>query len=134
MLAMFGDRPPPAALGDGFRLVYAGGLTPIRGVEEMISALGEVSAEHDARLAIYGRFSPSGFEQEIRALPAFRLVDYHGEVPYEQLPAGLAQAHAGVVCFLPVPNNVNTGPTKLFEYMASGLPVVARRSPSGAGN
>jgi glycosyltransferase involved in cell wall biosynthesis len=95
----------------------------------MIAALGEVPAEHAARLAIYGRFSPSGFEQEIRALPSFRLVDYHGEVPYEQLPAGLAQAHAGVVCFLPVPNNVNSGPTKLFEYMASGLPVVASAFP-----
>jgi glycosyltransferase involved in cell wall biosynthesis len=129
MLAMFGDRPPANAPADHFQLVYAGGLTPIRGVGEMIAALGEVPAEHAARLTIYGRFSPSGFEQEIRALPSFRLVDYHGEVPYEQLPAGLAQAHAGVVCFLPVPNNVNSGPTKLFEYMASGLPVVASAFP-----
>jgi hypothetical protein len=32
MLAMFGDRPPANAPADHFQLVYAGGLTPIRGV------------------------------------------------------------------------------------------------------
>jgi glycosyltransferase involved in cell wall biosynthesis len=56
-------------------------------------------------------------------------VRYHGWLPYAELPLRLAAGQAGIVCFLPEPNNVNSGPTKLFEYMALGLPVIASHFP-----
>jgi glycosyltransferase involved in cell wall biosynthesis len=48
-------------------------------------------------------------------------------VPFEQIPTWLSQAHVGV---LPFPDEEKfrvSSPIKLFEYMASGLPILATR-------
>ena len=116
--------------GDGnFLLAYTGGLTAGRGAVEMIEGLGRVPERCRARMVIFGKFWPDELETRVRGLPGFARVDYRGWVAYETLPAQLAGADAGIVCFLPEPNHVNAGPTKLFEYMASGLPVIASDFP-----
>jgi glycosyltransferase involved in cell wall biosynthesis len=112
-----------------FVVVYSGGLTPGRGAVEMVEALSLVPERCRARLVIYGRFWPDDLEERLRSLPGFGNVDYRGWVEHQTLPVELARADAGIVCFLPEPNHVNAGPTKLFEYMAAGLPVVASRFP-----
>lgn len=116
--------------GDGIFLVaYTGGLTAGRGAVEMLDALARVPERCRARLVIFGKFRPEELETRIRAHHAFARVDYRGWVSYDTLPEQLVQADAGIVCFQPEPNNVNAGPTKLFEYMACGLPVVASDFP-----
>jgi glycosyltransferase involved in cell wall biosynthesis len=116
--------------GDGdFLVAYSGGLTAGRGAAQMLDALARVPERCRARLVIFGKFGPASLEAEMRAHPAFAKVDYRGWLPYETLPAQLVRADAGIVCFQPEPNNVNAGPTKLFEYMACGLPVVASNFP-----
>jgi glycosyltransferase involved in cell wall biosynthesis len=120
----------PGDRGDGdFLVAYSGGLTAGRGAAQMLHALARVPERCRARLVIFGKFGPPSLETEMRAHPAFARVDYRGWVPYETLPAQLVRADAGIVCFQPEPNNVNAGPTKLFEYMACGLPVVASNFP-----
>ncbi|MBK7785324.1 MAG: glycosyltransferase family 4 protein [Gemmatimonadetes bacterium] len=129
ILEMFAQGGRPTDGSGPPRLVYVGGLTPIRGVVEMIAALSLLPAGLEGvRLAIYGRFS-AGLQARCEALPGWSRVDYHGEVAYARVVDGLAAADVGVVCFLPVPNNVNSGPTKLFEYMAAGLAVIASDFP-----
>jgi glycosyltransferase involved in cell wall biosynthesis len=121
---------PRRPRGDGhFLVAYTGGLTAGRGAVQMIEAIGLVAERCRPRLVIFGRFWPEELEMQVRALPGFARVDYRGWVPYETLPAQLVSADAGIVAFLPEPNHVNAGPTKLFEYMASGLPVVASDFP-----
>jgi len=116
--------------GDGeFLIAYSGGLTLGRGAEQMVEALVRIPERVKARLVIFGKFGPAALEDQLRAHPGFARVDYRGWVAYETLPAQLARADAGIVCFQPEPNNVNAGPTKLFEYMACGLPVVASNFP-----
>ena len=112
-----------------FLVAYTGGLTAGRGAVEMLEGLARVPERCRARMVIFGKFWPADLETRIRAHPGFAHVDYRGWVPYETLPAQLVRADAGIVCFLPEPNHVNAGPTKLFEYMACGLPVVASDFP-----
>jgi glycosyltransferase involved in cell wall biosynthesis len=54
-------------------------------------------------------------------------VEVNSPIPHDQIPALLAQAHVGV---LPFPDDEKyrvSSPIKLFEYMASGLAVMATR-------
>jgi len=56
-------------------------------------------------------------------------VTFTGAVPYQQMPQYLARAHIGVAPYQPsLHRQLQLGfywsPLKIFEYMASGLPVV----------
>jgi glycosyltransferase involved in cell wall biosynthesis len=57
-------------------------------------------------------------------------VVFAGAIPHEQMPAALASAHIGVAPFdlgahKPLALGFYWSPLKMFEYMATGLPVVA---------
>jgi glycosyltransferase involved in cell wall biosynthesis len=131
--AAFPSVIPTERADDTFRVAYVGGLTAGRGAAEMVEAIGRVPARCQARLMILGTFWPDTLESEVRAMEGFARVDYRGWLPYDQVPKALTEADAGIVCFLPEPNHVNAGPTKLFEYMACGLPVVASNFPMWRG-
>jgi len=52
-----------------------------------------------------------------------------GWIKTEDMWRKMAEATIGLVCFHPAANHVNAMPTKLFEYMAAGIPVVASNFP-----
>lgn len=110
-----------------FTLIYTGGLTRERGIKEIVKAL-EFLPEN-VELILLGEFVPSDFEKEIRKMEGFKKVKYFGQVPFKEVPKYLAKADIGIVCFLPLPNNINSNPNKLFEYMLVGLPVIASNFP-----
>jgi glycosyltransferase involved in cell wall biosynthesis len=61
-------------------------------------------------------------------------VAFTGSLSYEAMPAALAAADAGVAPFAPeahapLRHGFYWSPLKVFEYMASGLPVVAPALP-----
>ena len=53
-----------------------------------------------------------------------------GRVPFETIGRYLQQAAVGWVTWQPARKNQKNIPTKLFEYMAYGLPVVSSDLPS----
>jgi glycosyltransferase involved in cell wall biosynthesis len=119
-----GDRPDRELVA-----VYAGGLTAVRGVVEMVTAIGLVDPRHHPRLVLCGNYYPESLAEQVRRLPGYRRVDDRGVVPYEAVPAILAQADVGLVCLHRTPNHLDSEPTKMFEYMAAGLPVIASNFP-----
>ena len=57
-------------------------------------------------------------------------IDYLGWISYDQMPLIYREADIGLAILLPEPRYVAATPVKLFEYMASGLPVIASNFPS----
>lgn len=115
--------------GDVLTFVYVGGLEEARGISEMVRALGIVSKACPATLELIGNFTEAQFESEVQQLPEWGHVRYLGRLPFETIPGKLAEAHVGIACLHPLPRFVVSYPTKLFEYMAAGLPVIASDFP-----
>lgn len=116
-------------------ILYLGGLERNRGSALMLNAFAQVAAEKpEARLLIVGHFMPPELEEEMRADVRARnlghAVTITGRVPFEQISDYLQQAAVGWVTWQPFAKNEKNIPTKLFEYMAFGLPVVSSDLPS----
>jgi len=105
--------------------VYPGVIAKIRGAVEMVRAFELLGDIPGARLDLAGSISPLGFADELRMLRGWNSVNYHGEVTRKQLAHLLGSARAGLVLHHPVPNEIDAQPIKMFEYMATGLPIIA---------
>ena len=116
-------------------VLYLGGMERNRGSGLMVEAFARVVREMPAaRLLVVGHFMPPELEDEIMAHAA-RLgiadaVTLTGRVPFENIGRYLQQATIGWVTWQPARKNQKNIPTKLFEYMAYGLPVVSSDLPS----
>jgi glycosyltransferase involved in cell wall biosynthesis len=100
-----------------------------RGAQLMVQAFHHVWQEiPQARLLHIGPFTPPELEAEVRVAVAQRGLEnaatFTGRVPFEQIGGYLQRVAVGWVTWQPVPKNEKNIPTKLFEYMAYGLPVV----------
>jgi len=112
------------------RVAYVGGLSTYYGVREMIRAMGLLDDLPEARLALAGRaFVPSELEEECRQLAGWDRVDLLGWQMREQVAGLLADSRIGIATLQPTRNYRDAYPTKLFEYMSAGLPVVASDFP-----
>jgi glycosyltransferase involved in cell wall biosynthesis len=111
-------------------IIYAGGLAQIRGISEIVRAMGYLDSSREARLVLYGKFNPEDYQETVRGLKGFDRVDYRGWMEPEQLWPKLSEATVGIACLHPVERYLVGLPTKLFEYMAAGLPVIASNFPA----
>ncbi|MEA3337467.1 MAG: glycosyltransferase family 4 protein [Chloroflexota bacterium] len=116
-------------------VLYLGGLERNRGSRLMMEAFHQVSRQMpEAKLLLVGHFMPPDLQEELlrdarqRGIEA--AVTVTGRVPFEQIGDYLQQAAVGWVTWQPVPKNEKNIPTKLFEYMAYGVPVVSSDLPS----
>jgi glycosyltransferase involved in cell wall biosynthesis len=105
-------------------LCYVGGLSRIRGSRVMSDAVR--STRGDVTLHIAGRRDAEAAE-DLGSL-GDHLVD-HGVVSPEAVPQIVGRSVAGLVLLEPVPNYVESQPTKMFEYMAAGRAFVASDFP-----
>jgi glycosyltransferase involved in cell wall biosynthesis len=104
-------------------LVYAGGFTPNRGLENVVRAM---SLLEGFRLVMVG-WGP--LEHELRSLASDRVV-FLDPVEPDAVVATVAGADIGLVPYLPIGrNNELAAPNKLFEYLHAGLAVAASDLP-----
>jgi len=109
------------------KLIYAGGLTRIRGIKEIIKSLEFI--KDDVKLVLLGKFQEEGLREELKKLPEWKKVEFKGWLSQKEAYQEMGSSNIGLVCFLPKPNHINAVPNKIFEYMATGLPVIASNFP-----
>jgi glycosyltransferase involved in cell wall biosynthesis len=107
-------------------VIYAGGLTRIRGIGELVQAFQGINS--GAELWLVGEFSEPLFGQEIlSSLPPN--VKWFGRKEYSEVLQLYRCAKVGVVLHHPTWSHRNAMPIKLFEYLGAGLPVIASDMP-----
>ncbi len=128
-LPLLEELPPGLPPANGRpEVVYIGGLTYPRGLREMVEAARRLR-HPDARLVLIGSFGAPEIERAAPSLPGWERVDYLGQLDHRDIWRRLAHARVGLVPLHPEASYLESLPTKLFEYMAAGLPVVVSDFP-----
>lgn len=106
---------------------YVGGITAIRGIREIVSAMA--FCRTSARLNLGGSFAEPTVKAEVERFSGWSAVNELGFLSRLEMKATLGRSLAGIVTFLPEPNHLSAQPNKMFEYMSAGLPVIASNFP-----
>lgn len=110
-------------------IVFPGGILPERGIREMVYAMACLPHQFPATLEIASHYFPQDILEELQRHPGWRRVRLLGSLSRSQVQQRMAQAMAGIVTYLPDGQNLGAMPHKLFEFMASGIPVIASDFP-----
>jgi hypothetical protein len=116
-------------LREEVRIVYVGSLSRFRGIGTDVDAMGHLPPHLKARLILYGGCDPPTLIDDLRLRPGWARTSYGGIISHAELPRTLAEADIGIATLHPTDAYVQVLPTKLFEYMASGLPVIVSDFP-----
>ena len=111
-------------LNDGFTCCYAGGITKIRGIEEMI----EASKGADINLLLAGSFENDIVKNFVEANLSEKIL-YEGFLNRERMKDFYSKSDCGLVVLYPEPNYIKSQPIKMKEYMEAGIPFVASNFP-----
>lgn len=108
------------------QVVYVGALTEQRGLLTMIEAMRDPRLA-DARLELRGYAQDAAAVNALSSLP--ENVNYGGAIPPDEVGALLAESEVGLAVLHPTPAHLDGLPTKFYEYMMAGLPVVGSDFP-----
>ncbi len=115
--------------------VFAGAFRAWHGVGRLIDAIAALERRGSPWRAVLIGDGPERPALEARvAAERLTRIAFLGSLPYDAMPAALAAADAGVAPFepaahAPLRHGFYWSPLKVFEYMASGLPVVVPDLP-----
>ena len=108
-------------------ICYVGSLTADRGITNLVKA----AYKANATLYLAGKFSPDTYEQELMKMEEYKAVKYLGFLTRKEVYELYNKVCIGMCTLLPV-GQYDKGdnlPTKVYEYMAAGLPVILSDFP-----
>jgi glycosyltransferase involved in cell wall biosynthesis len=115
-----------------FVVMYHGSLVERHGLDLAVAALNKArEIVPGAELRIYGRSTPflERVMDSVRTSNLNEAVRYLGSMKLEQIPGAISECDIGVI-----PNRRSAFtelnmPTRIFEYLSQGKPVIAPRTP-----
>ena len=119
--------PSPVPAAEPPFLAYLGDVTEQRGAFLAI----EAAAGAGMRLVMVGRVAPPELVNRLaaEALAQEVILELDGAQPHPSALARIAPARAGLSPLADIPNYRDSLPTKVLEYLALGLPVLAADLP-----
>lgn len=105
-------------------LCYAGGISKERGIEQLIRAMSHINAH----LLIAGEVSKE-YKDRLQQIEGADKCTFLGYLDQKNIIKLYQKCLIGCCTLLNVPNAYYSWPIKIFEYMASGMPVIASDFP-----
>ena len=128
-------RPRPR-LTEPVQLLFSGTISEVNGVWEAIALAGQLHQAWPggAHLTIIGFCQQPELLRALQARVAthptwLTLIGGAELVPHERIVAEIGRSHIGLLAYRPHPSTERCRPTKLFEYLAHGLPIIATPNP-----
>jgi glycosyltransferase involved in cell wall biosynthesis len=110
-------------------VAYVGILSRDRCVIEMLRAMALLPSNLQITLRLAGRFSPREFHEELAGIDGRNRAHFMGTLDRMQVAKLLGEVCAGLAILRPTPGFLQALPTKMFEYMSVGIPVIVSDFP-----
>ncbi|MCT4665856.1 MAG: glycosyltransferase [Flavobacteriales bacterium] len=107
---------------------YVGAIEVIRGIREIVKAMEYTP---NTKLNLGGKFiaDQKDVHLEVKGYKGWQNVNELGFLNREQINVVFKNSKAGLVTLHPIINYLDALPVKMFEYMASGIPVITSDIP-----
>ncbi|MBV0902731.1 glycosyltransferase family 4 protein [Haloarcula salina] len=113
----------PSEQSDDPLIVYVGNIGHAQNLGTCIRAMGEMERDVELRLIGGGDTVPE-LRETVEATGVSDSVTFAGPMPHEEIPSLLASADIGIAPLVDDGELAYAMPTKVYEYMGAGLPVV----------
>lgn len=113
----------------GIHLLFSGTIDGSTGIFEAIALAKDLhDFNPDIRLNVVGYCALKSVRKKIlsacRDCDFIRLIGFEHLVAHDRIMEEIRLAHFGIIYYPPSPHTSNLRPTKLYEYMASHLPIL----------
>jgi len=121
------ETPAPGDVPEvGFRVMFHGTVVERHGLDTVLHALRLLRPKIPSlAFDVYGGGDfVDTFKRLVGELNLQDIVTYHGQVPLEQIPVAIRRCSVGVIPNRRTPFTELNLPTRIFEYLCLGKPVV----------
>lgn len=126
-------RPEPHSADDAsFLVTFVGAYIPLQGVEYILRAAKILESEADVRFLLIGAGQTYPAARALAARLGLRNVTFRPPVPYEDLPQHLAESDVCLGVFGDSEKAKRVIPTKAFDALAMGKPLITGDTPGAA--
>src|SRR5699024_6645747 len=109
-------------------VVYVGGISESRGGTAMVDALGSSKMPSGWQLLLAGQVS-SSYLHDLQQKPGWEKIEFYGKVLPLESREIIRESRIGLVVLKDTTAYRDSLPTKMFEYLAEGVAVIASDFP-----
>lgn len=116
-------------LEEPYRFIYTGAVFEYRGIFEMIQLAEKLKSKGinfkmDIVGKVWSKELERNIEKQLKEKQLEEIIIFHGFVDAEKVAGFISKAHMGISLLHPFIRYQEALPTKIFEYMQQGLPVI----------